>query len=821
MNPALLFPDVIGSPLSGALTPLAFVAMVVMKATLVLAVGTVAAIIARRAGAAVRHAIIALTLAAALALPLGMIATPTWRVSILPASVKQVDGLTSSPGTAASVALPVAGTTAPGSVARSKSQASAAISPSDPTASTTTTISSQSSARQTLSTLSSSLRNAWIPLTWLLGVLSILVWMIVGRIGLRRLARNATPLDTPEWQRLVDDERARAGVDSAVKLLSSSQASTPLAWGTRSPVIVLPDECGNWPREHRAVVLRHELAHIARGDALTQTLAGITCAVYWFHPLVWVAARKLRTEQERACDDRVLSSGTPPTEYAVHLLEVARSARALGAHGWVSLAMARPSQLEGRLLAVLNQSRPRGSMSPVARIIGAGVALLTFVAISAFSPMRRAAALPRAVTPTIIATQFVPPRSPVTLEKTGASKLSETAQANPGSDSLFDRTVDVRSGETLVMDLTTGAALTITGWDQERVRVNGRLGGRDWRDTEVTLDRTRSGARLSTRYTGSSRSHSTSHHFDIQVPRRFNIRVSSGGGAISISGVQGEFTGSTGGGGILIERAGGHAELATGGGAVRVADSNLSGMVSTGGGSVLIQRVQGGLRGSSGSGPIVYGNAVDAAIVSAGGSARIGAGSGGVTVGAGANVTINEGTGEIRDESSGRIIYRKSGGHIDVDEAMNGADVSTGGGSIDIGRSAGKVSATTGGGDITIGPLDGSASAHTGAGDVRITLRGAGDHSVDVTSGNGTVTLVLPSNFSGRVELETAYTQRHGRTRIESDWSLSPTETDYWDDSHGTARKYIRANQTIGSGSGGVLRVRTVNGDVVLRRTRP
>src|SRR6185503_12449308 len=99
-----------------------------------------------------------------------------------------------------------------------------------------------------------------------------------------------------------------------------------------------------------------ELAHVVRHDCLTQLLAAVACAVYWFHPGVWWAARRLRVERELACDDRVLASGTPAPDYAAHLLDLAY---ALGRTRTPVLAvsMARPPQLEGRMLAVLDTAR--------------------------------------------------------------------------------------------------------------------------------------------------------------------------------------------------------------------------------------------------------------------------------------------------------------------------------------------------------------------------------------------------------------------------------------------------------------------------------
>ena len=160
-----------------------------------------------------------------------------------------------------------------------------------------------------------------------------------------------------------------------------------------------------------------------------------------------------------------------------------------------------------------------------------------------------------------------------------------------------------------------------------------------------------------------------------------------------------------------------------------------------------------------------------------------------------------------------------AGGGISLRAAPDGARVTTGGGPIRIGPSGGEVYAQTGGGSIDIGPAAGSVEAHTGAGDVRIELQGAGAHSVDVTSGKGEVVVVVPRDLNAILDLETAYTDNLGhKTHIVSDLPLHTTETADWDSSEGTPRRYVRAKQTVGRG-GGVIRVRTVNGDVVLKRS--
>jgi hypothetical protein len=109
--------------------------------------------------------------------------------------------------------------------------------------------------------------------------------------------------------------------------------------------------------------------------------------MYWFNPLVWVAASRLRCERERACDDVVLRGGAQASAYAAHLLDIARELQP-ALRPSAALAMARSSGLEGRLLAVL-ADRPRTPWPASRWTVVSVLVVTTMVALGA-----RPAALP-------------------------------------------------------------------------------------------------------------------------------------------------------------------------------------------------------------------------------------------------------------------------------------------------------------------------------------------------------------------------------------------------------------------------------------------
>jgi TonB family protein len=211
----------------------------------------------------------------------------------------------------------------------------------------------------------------WLTAIWLAGVLISLFGLLAGFARLAWLAAHSGRVVHGRWLRLLNETARRNGIKRPVRLLQSSHPSLLVTWGCRRPKIILPSAARDWSADRIRVVLLHELAHIRRGDWLTQLAAEGLRAIYWFNPIVWIASRRLRQESEQACDDAVLNGGVEGSDYATHLLALARAAR-LGRRtllaGFPAPAMARPSSIERRFSAMLNGRINRMPITRPARV---------------------------------------------------------------------------------------------------------------------------------------------------------------------------------------------------------------------------------------------------------------------------------------------------------------------------------------------------------------------------------------------------------------------------------------------------------------------
>lgn len=219
---------------------------------------------------------------------------------------------------------------------------------------------------------------------WIGGVIAALVVLATGVIRLRALIHRATRVTEASWHNLARASARAYGLTMPVRMLYSSHP-TPVSLGWLRPTILLPSDADQWDQQRRQVVLHHELAHVARRDWPIQMTAALLCCVHWFNPLAWMAYRALRRESECACDDLVLGSGVDATDYATHLVAMARLAGSHASLWSPATAMAHASMLEERIQAMLDTRLNRAPLTMRARLAAAAVLALLVVPVAAFT----------------------------------------------------------------------------------------------------------------------------------------------------------------------------------------------------------------------------------------------------------------------------------------------------------------------------------------------------------------------------------------------------------------------------------------------------
>ncbi|HYD54868.1 MAG TPA: HEAT repeat domain-containing protein [Gemmatimonadaceae bacterium] len=348
------------------------VLLLLVKATIVLllALGMTRAM--HRAPAGARHLVWLVSLGALLLVP-ALTAWAPVRLAVLPAvSELTASGFQLPAGEAPSRAEPELPFQAGGPTLEARSSSPAVLPARDPQP-------TGGSATNPLALVFA----IWAVIALAIGASIAHAWFAV-----QRIVRHSSPLASRDWLDPLYEVADRLGLEDAPRIVRSDDAKMPFACGIRQPTIVLPADCDQWSAGRRRAVLLHELAHVRRRDLAGHTLGRLVCAVYWFHPLVWTAAKRLRSESERACDDLALVCGARAADYAEHLLEIVTSARRDRTPS-VALAMARPSEFEGRMLAILDPELPRraASRARTASLIG-GLAAMS-LAVGAAAPVQR------------------------------------------------------------------------------------------------------------------------------------------------------------------------------------------------------------------------------------------------------------------------------------------------------------------------------------------------------------------------------------------------------------------------------------------------
>jgi TonB family protein len=171
------------------------------------------------------------------------------------------------------------------------------------------------------------------------GVVARLAWLCVGFWRLRRYRRHAWPLEN-------------AGVWTEVLL--SAEISSPVTFGWRRPVILLPERFPQLSDAMQQAILCHENLHVERRDWLFTVAEELVRAALWFHPAIWWLLGEIQLAREQAVDCRVVQITQSRDPYVDALLEMA------GARPELDLAPAplflRKRHLKQRVVEIIREA---------------------------------------------------------------------------------------------------------------------------------------------------------------------------------------------------------------------------------------------------------------------------------------------------------------------------------------------------------------------------------------------------------------------------------------------------------------------------------
>lgn len=190
---------------------------------------------------------------------------------------------------------------------------------------------------------------------WMVGVAKNLVGLVRHWLHAKQMQwRLISVVSGPVYDRLIEHCR-HMGVNRQPELRTSQIATTPFLIGISRPMIVLPVNLAySGSCDELDAVLTHELAHVQRRDLLWNWLPALAEAVFFFHPLVWLARREWRLSQEIATDEHAITaSKLDVARYASAIVElVSKSPRAsTNPHFTIALSEAY-TQLARRMTAM-------------------------------------------------------------------------------------------------------------------------------------------------------------------------------------------------------------------------------------------------------------------------------------------------------------------------------------------------------------------------------------------------------------------------------------------------------------------------------------
>lgn len=238
----------------------------------------------------------------------------------------------------------------------------------------------------------------------------------------------------------------RVSVQDSEKVYLCDALKTPFIFGMFRPRVYLPSDIAE---PQKSYILRHEFAHLSRGDQFWKPLGFVILSVYWFHPLVWVSYILLCRDIELACDERVARglSLAEKKAYSETLLLCSTRTRHIAAY---PLAFAEIG-VKARVKSVLRYKKPLVSIVALScvAVLAVGVCFLTepkAESVSVEAEISENEKLPETVTEPVTETATEPTTEPITEptteEKTTAAPSTQKKTSKTTTEAQTEKTTE-------------------------------------------------------------------------------------------------------------------------------------------------------------------------------------------------------------------------------------------------------------------------------------------------------------------------------------------------------------------------------------------
>lgn len=199
----------------------------------------------------------------------------------------------------------------------------------------------------------------WLAFVWIVGVGVFVLAAVIKALRVNQWLRRERRALPAKLQSGIEKLFAELGVKTVPKVWLVKGIGQPFVWGLLRGSIYLPGNfVGVTGDESRRGILGHELSHILRFDAAVNLLQIIAQGIFWFHPFVWWANKKIRAEREKCCDEMAIARlGAKAKDYSSAIVNtlIAEHEAALPVP---SLAIAGPvKNIEDRIKTIMRPGK--------------------------------------------------------------------------------------------------------------------------------------------------------------------------------------------------------------------------------------------------------------------------------------------------------------------------------------------------------------------------------------------------------------------------------------------------------------------------------